>query len=86
VIALQLKVTTMSVKSDAFPFTERQPRARRPFVYNDAMHAMKIPQSIVHMPCLGMLAQIHLHPSGARGVPDKILCTIHVHGVAKHVR
>jgi hypothetical protein len=55
-------------------------------VYNDAMHAMKIPQSIVHMPYLGMLAQIHLHPSGARGVPDKILCTIHVYGVAKHVR
>jgi hypothetical protein len=42
--------------SDAFPFTEKQPQARRPFVYNHAMHAMKIPQSIICMPCLGMLA------------------------------
>ena len=39
-------------------------------------HAMKIPQSIICTPCLGMLAQIHLHPSGARGVPDGILCSM----------
>jgi hypothetical protein len=40
------------------------------------MQVMNTPQSKVPVPCFSMLAWIHLHPSGASGVPDRRFCSM----------
>jgi hypothetical protein len=42
-------------------------------VYKLAIHDINTPQSLVRKPWFGILALIHLHPSGASGVPVSIL-------------